>query len=276
MQRIFLFAILASLIFASCGRMGTNKDSTTTQDVAMVEVGFNEIQKITEDVLKENEPGNVFEVLYGSGVVVSVDPPFPDMTFPKVLTIDFGDGVADLLGNIRTGSIKIHATGLYRDEGAVLTTTPNNYTLNGYLIEGVKTVNNNGINAEGNTNFDISIVDGKVTDPDGEFATWNSERNREWIVGESTTFLSDGIPGILDDAYSLTGSASGVNRNGLNFTMDIIDPLIVSLDCKWIKQGVLEINPDGVDTRSLDYGDGECDNQATISVGDWSYTFNMW
>ncbi|MBM55110.1 MAG: hypothetical protein CMB32_00960 [Euryarchaeota archaeon] len=276
MQRIFLFAILASLIFASCGRMGTNKDSTTTQDVAMVEVGFNEIQKITEDALKENEPGNVFEVLYGSGVVVSVDPPFPDMTFPKVLTIDFGDGVADLLGNIRTGSIEIQATGLYRDEGAVLTTTPNNYTLNGYLIEGVKTVTNNGINAEGNTNFDISIVDGKVTDPDGEFATWNSERNKEWIVGESTTFLSDGIPGILDDAYSLTGSASGVNRNGLNFTMDIIDPLIVSLDCKWIKQGVLEINPDGVDTRSLDYGDGECDNQATISVGDWSYTFNMW
>ena len=276
MQRIFLFAILASLIFASCGRMGTNKDSTTTQDVVMVEVGFNEIQKITEDALKENEPGNVFEVLYGSGVVVSVDPPFPDMTFPKVLTIDFGDGVADLLGNIRTGSIEIHATGLYRDEGAVLTTTPNNYTLNGYLIEGVKTVTNNGINAEGNTNFDISIVDGKVTDPDGEFATWNSERNREWIVGESTTFLSDGIPGILDDAYSLTGSASGVNRNGLSFTMDIIDPLIVSLDCKWIKQGVLEINPDGVDTRSLDYGDGECDNQATISVGDWSYTFNMW
>ena len=109
--------------------MAKGKTTThTTQDVAMVEGGFNEIQKITEDALKENQPDNIIELLYGSGVEITVDPAWPDLTFPKLITIDFGDGVTDLSGNIRAGSIEIHATGLYRDEGAVLTTTPNNYS----------------------------------------------------------------------------------------------------------------------------------------------------
>ena len=76
-----------------------------------------------------------------------------------------------------------------------------------------------GENDNGNLNFDISIVDGKVTDPDGEFATWESERNREWIAGEETTILTDGLSGILDDEYSLTGTASGVNRHGIAYTV---------------------------------------------------------
>lgn len=76
---------------------------------------------------------------------------------------------------------------------------------------------------------------------------------------------------ILDDTYSLTGTTSGINRMGVAFEMDIF-----SIDCKWIKQGMLDITLEGVETRTLDYVDGECDNEAIISVGDWSHTFNMW
>ena len=113
--------------------------------------------------------------------------------------IDFGEEVTDLVGNTRAGSIEIQLTAPYRDSGTVITTTPDNYTLNNYLIEGVKSVTNMGENDNGNLNFDISIVDGKVTDPDGEFATWESERNRDWIAGEERTILTDGLSGILDD-----------------------------------------------------------------------------
>ena len=70
----------------------------------------------------------------------------------------------------------------------------------------MKTVTNNGENAEGNVNYDVSVVDGTVTDPEGMSATWNSERNREWIEGEATTYLAEGLAGILDDTYSLTGT----------------------------------------------------------------------
>ena len=66
---IFCFSIL----IVSCGKnFGT--DSTTTKDAAMVEGGFNEIQKITEDALKENQPENIIDLIYGSGIVITVDP----------------------------------------------------------------------------------------------------------------------------------------------------------------------------------------------------------
>ncbi len=278
MQRITLLTLVFSLLIFSCGKRDQNHDTNTSRDVAMVEGGFNDVQKITENAFKENQPeGTIWEQIYGMGVEVEITPDWPDLTFPKTITFDFGEGVTDMNGHTRTGIVEVVATGLYRDEGAVLTTNPYGYALNGYSIEGQKIVTNNGHNADGNLNFDIQIIDGQVTDPDGSIATWESSRNREWIEGESTTiFTEGGISGFLDDAYSLTGTASGVNRDGLSFEMEIVDPLIFSVYCKWMKHGILDITSEGVATRTLDYGDGECDSEATISVGNWSYTFNMW
>lgn len=275
MKQVLFFALAFSVLIVSCGKFSENNSTTTSEDVAMVEGGFNEVQKVMEDVLKENQPETAIELIYGSGATLTVTPPWPDMTFPKTFLIEFGDGVTDLTGNVRTGSIEVVATGLYRDSAAVFTTTPIDYTLNNYAIEGVKTVTNMGTNDLGNTNFDISIVDGVVTDPEGISASWESERNREWIDGEDTNWL-DGLDGILDDTYSLTGTASGLNRNGIPFEMVIAEPLIVSVGCKWVKQGVLEITPEGLNTRTLDYGDGECDNEASISIGNFSLNFFMW
>ena len=63
-----------------------------------------------EDVLKENQPETAIELIYGSGATLTVTPPWPDMTFPKTFLIEFGDGVTDLTGNVRTGSIEVVAT----------------------------------------------------------------------------------------------------------------------------------------------------------------------
>lgn len=78
-----------------------------------MECGFNEIQKITEDVLKENQPDNIIELIYGYGVEITIDPAWHEMTFPKVITLHFGDGIIDVSGNYRAGLIEIHATGMY-------------------------------------------------------------------------------------------------------------------------------------------------------------------
>ena len=164
------FALAFSVLIVSCGKFSENNSTTTSEDVAMVEGGFNEVQKVMEDVLKENQPETAIELIYGSGATLTVTPPWPDMTFPTTFLIEFGDGVTDLTGNVRTGSIEVVATGLYRDSAAVFTTKPIDYTLNNYAIEGVKTVTNLGTNDLGNTNFDISIVDGVVTDPEGGFS----------------------------------------------------------------------------------------------------------
>ena len=71
-----LIVVSFGLIISSCGRR-LNNATTSSKDVAMVEGGFNELQKITEDVIKENEPGSLFDIIYGSGAELTVTPPWP-------------------------------------------------------------------------------------------------------------------------------------------------------------------------------------------------------
>ncbi len=281
MRKILAVTLLATLVISlgSCRKRRLNRDTTTAIDVSMIEGGFNDVQKVSEDAMKEenlegkSESG--FKDIYGDPDV-TVSPAWPDTTWPKTITIDFGAGTTDWLGRTRKGVITITATGKYRDSAAVFTIVPSSYFVEDYKIEGTKTITNNGRNGAGNLNYTIDIDNGKITTPDGEIATWESLRNREWILGESTTFISDGWSGITDDTYSITGSASGVNRLGRDFVVTITSPLIVALDCKWVKQGTLELVPEDLDTRTVDYGSGACDNDATVEINGRTYDVKMW
>ena len=67
-----------------------------------------------------------------------------------------------------------------------------------------------------------------------------------------------------------------MNRLGRNFDITITSPLIVALDCKWVKQGTFELVPEDLDTRTVDYGTGTCDNDATVTIGSRTYNVEMW
>ena len=53
----------------SCGKFSENNRTTTSEDVAMVEGGFHEVQKVMEDVLKEHQPETAIEFLYVVSIV---------------------------------------------------------------------------------------------------------------------------------------------------------------------------------------------------------------
>jgi hypothetical protein len=42
--------------------------------------------------------------------------------------------------------------------------------------------------------------------------------------------------------------------------------LIVALNCRWIEKGTIEFKPGGKLTRMVDYGNGNCDNKATVTI----------
>ena len=84
-------------------------------------------------------------------------------------------------------------------------------------------------------------------------------RVREWIKGDDTPFLA------LDDEFSITGTSSGTNSNQVAYTTEITSDLIKARSCRWIKQGTISIIK-GNKNIVLDYGDGTCDNDMTISV----------
>jgi hypothetical protein len=66
--------------------------------------------------------------------------------------------------------------------------------------------------------------------------------------------------------YEITGYTSGINRLLKEFTVTIQNPLVVKMNCRFIVQGTLLVQVEGRPDAILDYGDGECNNIATITV----------
>lgn len=276
-MRIAIISLLALFIVfsTSCSKRRENKSTTTSQDQANAEASFDDVFKVTESAIKDNDlekAGSAFASIYGNCATITVNPPLPDTTFPKTITIDFGPtNCEDAYGVNRRGMITAVITGKYRDVGSTITVTTQNYFLNDNKIEGTKTVENIGPNADGNTEFTVDIANGVVTYTNGDFTTYESSRVREWVVGEST----DGLLGILDDEYDLTGTASGTDRTGRDYTMTITNPLRVAVLCRWVKQGTVEIQPEDLYLRTVDFGNGDCDATVTVEINGNTYTFVM-
>jgi hypothetical protein len=137
--------------------------------------------------------------------------------FSTTLTIDFGTiGCIGSYGRFRKGKIDAVFTGLWRDSLTIVTVTSIAYSVDNYKVEGTKTIENKG-HVNGNLTYDVAVTNGKITAPDNTVFTWNSNIQYKCITGESTTFLSHGLPVIFDDVYLIRGNYNGVNRAGLSF-----------------------------------------------------------
>jgi len=190
-------------------------------------------------------------------VIITIDNTDP-ATWPKTITIDFGSGVTN--NNIeRKGKILVTVDGSYGLAGTKWIITFDGYEYNGYKVEGTKTVIYEGANDLQQPWFSISVRDAKITWPDGKTFTWNSERQRTWT---NIALLNP-----YENMFEITGTASGVNTDGVAYNISITSPLLVSPGCNNIKQGIMVISTEGNPDVTLDYGDGTCDNVITLSVG---------
>ncbi len=280
MKLVFLLLPTSIILTVSCKKRKLNRDTTASKDDATAEAMFNDVYKVmdenasSEPKLNGQKTGQYYYMASGCATVTLT--PYDTSTYPKTMIIDFGNGCQGNDGKTRKGKIIVEFTGKYRQAGTVITITPDNYFVNDYKVEGKKIVENKGKNSSNHTYYTIT-VDGKVTRPDGKVITWKSNRVREWIEGESTTFWNSGISGIFDDKYKITGNGSGVASNGINYTVEITDSLIVQY-CSYIPeivQGKISLQPEDLKERVIDFGNGTCDNQATVTIGNKVYTFNL-
>ena len=187
---------------------------------------------------------------------------------PHTITVDFG--ASNCLcsdGRYRRGQINISYSGHYRDAGSTHTITFTNYYVNDNKIMGTKTVLNNGRNTAGNLTYSIT-VNGSIEKSSGGTITWNSNRTREWIVGEST-------PAWNDDVYLITGSASGTSAGGTSFTLNITSALRKEIGCRHFVSGSFALTPSGKAVRYVDYGTGACDNTATVTINGNTYNITL-
>jgi hypothetical protein len=231
------------------------RDYTAAVDNDRAELFFTDALRMSDAAYKDGE--------LPCAVAVTID----TVTVPHTMLIDFGPTNCTAPdGRTRRGRLNVTFTGRYRDPGTVITITPEDYYVNDHHLQGLKTVTNAGLNGQGQPFFNVT-VSGTVTAPDGSWTSTHSfQRTRTWVEGASTVNW-------LDDVYLIAGGGSGVNRRGIPYTMIITTPLRVELDCPWIVRGVMQIIPDGLSMRSVNYGDGTCDGQVSVTVNGSTFTF---
>jgi|LauGreDrversion4_2_1035121.scaffolds.fasta_scaffold00031_35 hypothetical protein len=177
--------------------------------------------------------------------------------FPKTMTIDFGSGCG-AAGNVRKGKIVSVISGPMRKSGTVIETSFVDFYVNNNKITGSKRIVINGLNENLNLNFTVSINQ-TVTSVTGATRTYNSVYLIEWRQGILT-------PSKADDIYAIRGTESGRDSQGRNFSSTTLSPLIKKMNCAFIVAGKNQTNVTGRPQFILDYGDGQCDNKATVTA----------
>jgi hypothetical protein len=170
------------------------------------------------------------------------------------IVIDFGTGCTDPRGNVRTGKVKLHFIGR-----RFMPTS----TINGIALEGTRTLTNISESTEEAPKFQISLVSGKATWPDGTDATREHCFVREWIRAANPINDEWHISQCADAEVA----ASGTNRRGVSYEMEILETLVYKRGCPLAVQGVKQFtNLDNGSVVTIDYGDGTCDKVVTITV----------
>jgi hypothetical protein len=183
-------------------------------------------------------------------------------------------------GHVRKGKIITHYTNRLIIPGAIATTTFDNFFVDGIKVEGTHKITNIGspvTTVPLLRKWEVTVTDGKLTRPDGNWVEWNSTKIITQIDGLGTPLDP------RDDAFKIEGAAHGRTRRGpmlVAWESTITEHLIRRFTCRWIVRGrvkTVRINTSttGPWVAYLDFGNGACDNLATVTINGVTYQITL-
>lgn len=188
--------------------------------------------------------------------------------FPARVVIDFG--TTPCLGpdgHTRKGKIIITYSARLTAPGATTETTFENFVFDSTKVQGTHKITNTS-NANQDRSFKVEVINGKLTHHNGNFIEWNSTKTITQIEGFATPVFP------LDDVLKMTGSSRGRAQRGnilVAWESNVVEPLIKRYRCRWINKGRIRSVRANMAANSpwiaiLDFGNGVCDNQATLTI----------
>jgi hypothetical protein len=274
---IIAFVFLAiGLSISSCQKEKKSYDSSFAKDNAYLENVFNNVSGIADEAY-ELSSGKSSRELASSYYLGDCAEVLIDLSAnPYLISIDFGE--ENCLcndGRYRRGKILVTFTGMYREPGTIITHTLENYFVDDDEVIGSMVVTNTGLNEQEHMQYTVSINGEVHKTNDGRTITYTSDRIREWIEGRESFQ-------VIDDVYLISGTASGASSDNVSegsttkvtnsWQMSTTVPLRVALNCKWISAGTLLVNVTGWDEATIEYGDGNCDNEIIVIYNGKTYT----
>ncbi|HMQ00963.1 MAG TPA: hypothetical protein PKC24_14380 [Cyclobacteriaceae bacterium] len=246
------------------------KDNENVEAITFADAYFEDIDDITNMAMMgiPDEDGGRFDNLDDERVACATVTRTGDRD-GGTITINFGNGCTDGRGVTRKGQMTITYEGRRFLPGSSVVTSFQDYFVNNFKIEGVRTLSNISESTFAAPKFSITIQNGKVTWPDGSFITREVNHTREWVRGANPQ----------SDEMRISGTASGTNKDQRSYTVEIKEVLIFKRSCA--SQGIF-IPVQGkkellVDSRQIDidYGDGTCDRLVSITVNGVTRTITI-
>ena len=272
--------MFASMLFSCQKDLSTTSNQSVTEEQAtayseessMAEASLDDAEDVATTAADEEGNASEFGIngrlfapsftelraAIGDCATITVTP--NDSTYPKTITIDFGNGCLGRDGKFRSGAIIVHLTAPLRRPGSVVTITFRNYYVNRVHLEGTKIISN--LSEPPMHKWSVQVVGGKVTFPSGRGYSYQGIKVKAQVGGMDTRI-------VRDDVYEITGRSQTEFNGGLTVTLNTETALVKKVACPWISDGKLKIK---INDRVLylDYGfpfDGQCDNKALLT---WS------
>ncbi|WP_274475292.1 hypothetical protein [Mangrovimonas aestuarii] len=255
-----------SLAFTGCSKEDTLSEQNQNQEQNMVEVvlaaQMDQITTSIEDLIIETYQNQESETSRQNteNQVMNSDCMSISAVIQagfKQVTIDFGNEGCSINGYVYKGKIIMtYDPDLEAMEDSI------NYTLEDFYFDGINIDGSSNIlrqlsNENGNPQF-THTVDLTVSWPNGMQATRDGQVVREWVEGFASGSFQDNV-------FEVTGYWDANFVNGNSHTYEVLTPLRREATCWYFVSGTLDVerpNFGGV----LDYGSGECDNQAVFTL----------
>jgi hypothetical protein len=116
--------------------------------------------------------------------------------------------------------------------------------------------------------YSVQVTDGHCT-------------NGSWIIDFECSNSLEQTEGYTtknnqtDDVILISGNSNGKNRENKLFTATIKNSLVKKSNCRWISSGVLELTPQGLETRIIDFGNNSCDDKAKYTLNGNTIGFKL-
>lgn len=266
---LFITGLSIAAFFYGCNTDITNQEDPADDELTIAEVEVSALK--TMESMDEEVNAARFAAhlrgIYNPHFVVPrhhFGPNFPECatvtvdrdSFPKTVTIEYGEDCITRRGISKTGTVIITISDSIHLPGSTYTVEYID------LIVGRKLINlEASYTFEGYNDDQNAVVSWEsfstVIRRDSIMIERRFSHTKEWLSGFETPYIDD-------DQFILTGGGSVNINDRYEFSRVIVDPLFFDRACRFILSGVIEITRNG-ETMIIDFGDGECDNIAVAT-----------
>jgi hypothetical protein len=304
-----IFMIAASLLFTDCRKRDKtpapepDNEQSSASDNAVAENTSNDIISMGSQVSENTGTmttyrGSSAEEFMLIAPCATITPGYTNGTLVATqYTVDFGTtGCTGQDGRVRTGKLFFDFSGStgwpkrYRNPGFKMVITSSNYVVDGYAvaISGKTITNTTPITIPTGTNPGTNITwainaNISITKPNnGGTVSWTCSRTKELVnTNDPNCYQGQGSAILWTKAIvKLNGTASGTNSQSESFSSTATN-LVRDFNCAPdggkphrhpFISGTIDYTPGTRATRHIDYGNGDCDFNATVTINGQTFT----